>query len=148
MGGNKKISYIEVDMSIEIINLRNEKPSKIYDVRVDRQSIFGNPFKMSKESKRDEVCDKYKIYFYEELKKKGQLYFFLQSLIKLYLTHGKLRLFCWCAPKRCHTETIVEFIMEYNHSVIANEIEEIFGLGPHDRVKFYIDSIIKGDNNG
>lgn len=48
---------------IEICNLKNCKMEHVYDVRVNRKSILGNPFYMKDESKRDEVCDKYEEYF-------------------------------------------------------------------------------------
>jgi hypothetical protein len=34
----------------------------------------------------------------------------LKRLIDIYKKHGRLRLFCWCAPKKCHAETIKELI--------------------------------------
>ena len=34
----------------------------------------------------------------------------LERLKKLHVEYGKLRLFCWCAPKRCHAETIKQFL--------------------------------------
>lgn len=38
-------------------------PSKSTDVRVDRKSVLGNPYKMENESQRDKVCDLYETYF-------------------------------------------------------------------------------------
>ena len=34
------------------------------------------------------------------------------KLLRLYEKHGTLNLFCWCFPKRCHSETIKEYIIE------------------------------------
>ena len=97
---------------IEIMNLRHEKPSELYDVRVDRKSILGNPFFMEDESKRDEICDKYYIWFGKSLKNMRNTLFGeeLVRLKSIYTMHGKLRLFCWCAPKRCHGETIRNYL--------------------------------------
>lgn len=103
-------------MSIEIYNLRKQKPTQPYDVRVDRQSVLGNPFFMKDESQRDSVCDKYQMYFDKQIiddtvfakEFKNEL----QKLISIYKQHGKLRLFCWCFPLRCHAETIRNYILE------------------------------------
>ena len=95
---------------IVIKNLRNETPSKAWQVRVDRRSVLGNPFYMATEAQRDEVCNKYAVYFEEQFKNNEM---FKNELRRLYLLHkhyGKLELFCWCAPKRCHAETIKKFL--------------------------------------
>ena len=98
---------------IEIKNLRNEKPINPWDVKVDRSSFFGNGFKMKDESERDKVCEQYKKWFYDELfdsTMQAEL-FFLKDILEKY---GKLNLFCWCAPKRCHAETIKEYLESRN----------------------------------
>ena len=41
----------------------------MFDVRVDRKTIFGNPFRIEDESLRDDALDKYQDYFYERIKK-------------------------------------------------------------------------------
>ena len=96
---------------IKIKNLRRNQPSKDYDIKVDRSSPLGNPFYMEDESKRDKVCDKYHIWFYKDKHKIA----FYQELFKLketYKKFGKLNLFCWCNPKRCHAETIKQYLEE------------------------------------
>lgn len=92
---------------IEICNLRKEKPTHPYDIRVDRQSVLGNPFIMRSESERDKVCDEYEEYFYRRLKDCATM----RRVINCYKEYGKLRLFCWCSPKRCHAETIRDYIL-------------------------------------
>lgn len=91
---------------IEICNLRNEKPKYSYDIKVDRSSVLGNPFVMKTEADRDRVCDEYEEYFYKRLKDCTTM----QRIIDFYKEYGKLRLFCWCYPKRCHAETIKRYI--------------------------------------
>jgi len=91
---------------IEIMNLRNTKPSQVYDVKVDRSSVLGNPFPMRAEWMRDEVCDKYNLWFLKQSKHQPKFIAELNLLLRVYKEHGRLRLFCWCAPKRCHAETI------------------------------------------
>ena len=104
---------------IEICNLRNEKPSQPYDVVVDRTSVLGNPFYMKNENERDTVCESYdkrlKIIvgsWIEDKELKNRAMFTeIYRLVQIYKDHGKLRLFCWCAPKRCHVESIRDFIL-------------------------------------
>lgn len=102
-------------MQIEIVNLRYEKPSKPYDVRVCRPSILGNPFVMKhgvEEHKRNEVCDRYEEYFHNQLSDNKMFQEEVAHIVQLLQYFGQVRLFCWCAPKRCHAETIVDFIMK------------------------------------
>jgi hypothetical protein len=79
---------------------------------VDRSSVLGNPFYMQTERQRNEVCDEYAEYFKQQLFKNQAFVDELQRLITVYRHYGKLELFCWCAPKRCHAETIREFIIK------------------------------------
>ena len=97
---------------VNIINLRLQKPENPWDVRVDRSSVLGNPFKMKEESQRDEVCDKYDAYFAEQLRENPAVQKEIQRILALHQTHGELNLFCWCAPKRCHAETVRRHILQ------------------------------------
>jgi hypothetical protein len=99
---------------IDICNLRHNKPKYEYDFKVDRSSILGNPFILGKDGDRDTVCELYKQYFKEKILSKDKKFGNeLEKLIEAYSTHKKLRLFCWCSPKRCHAETIKELIEKY-----------------------------------
>ena len=101
-------------MSIEIMNLRNTKPSQPYDVYIDRRSPLGNPYPMTKPTDfgigcdRANVCNRYQKWFNTTIQHKRNLVFNqeLARLQAIYKKHGKLRLFCWCAPLRCHGLTI------------------------------------------
>jgi hypothetical protein len=83
-----------------------------FDIRVDRKTIFGNPFHMTIESQRNYVCDKYEEYFQDQLKSNTEFKQSIDELVCLHKRHGKLNLFCWCAPKRCHAETIKAYILK------------------------------------
>ena len=61
---------------------------------------------MTGESERDAVCGSYEEWF----RKNPSLYNELERLKKLYAEHGRLNLFCWCAPKRCHAETVKQYL--------------------------------------
>jgi hypothetical protein len=108
--GSCKITFLGDMIIIEIMNLRNGKPSKIYDVRVDRKSAYGNTVSyMANECERDKACDAYKAWFDDYIEGGGQKF---ERLVSLYQRFGKLRLFCWCSPKRCHAETIRGYILK------------------------------------
>ena len=92
---------------IELCNLRNTKPVHPYDVKVDRSSVLGNPFKTGT---RDQECDQYAEYFPKQIDINPAFKAELQRLWKLHKEHGKLRLFCWCVPLRCHSITIKAFL--------------------------------------
>lgn len=98
---------------IEICNLSIEKPTYLYDIKICRGvSELGNPFLLKDECDRDFVCDLYEKYFQTQIEN-NNLFFMdeLNCLMRLYKKHGQLRLFCWCAPKRCHAETIRDYIL-------------------------------------
>ena len=98
-------------MSIEIRNMKTTKPSNaVWDFRVDRTSPVGNPLYMRDESMRDEVCDRYKNYFYGQLESNAKFKEYLQAMLCALKQYGKLYLYCWCAPKRCHAETIKKWL--------------------------------------
>lgn len=72
-----------------------------FDVRIDRQTRWGNPFPMRKESDRDEVIKKYRHYLWQEIKS-GKI-----TLEDLAALHGK-RLGCHCAPRPCHGDVLAK----------------------------------------
>ena len=95
---------------IEICNLRNEKPVNPYDIYVDRRSVLGNPYPDRDGKSRDLVCDRYEDHFTYKSRTDNRFQRELGRLLAIYEYHGKLRLFCWCAPKRCHAETIKRWL--------------------------------------
>ena len=100
---------------IEVVNLKQLKDVKDgIVIRVDRKSVLGNPFYMHDESERDKVCDEYQTYFDKKVNEKTDENFMneLRRIYKL-AKHNKVYLACWCAPKRCHAETIKAFIEQY-----------------------------------
>ena len=73
---------------------------------IGRGSVLGNPFKMETEADRDMVCDAYDAWFREQIKAQNEdicnELFRLMDIAK----NGTLILGCFCAPKRCHGQTI------------------------------------------
>lgn len=87
-------------------------------VFVGRGSLFGNPFNPSdgkdlsklSDKGRDEVCDKYEEFFPVELKRNPEFRSAVIYLVKKALSDGELVLGCFCSPKRCHAETIKDYV--------------------------------------
>lgn len=99
---------------IRIVNLRNYKLNEgEVLIKVDRSSVLGNPFYMSDESKRDEVCDKYYNYFCNKVNIKDIA--FMNELRRIYKIAkvNDVALGCWCFPKRCHSEVIKSFLDKF-----------------------------------
>ena len=103
-------------MAITIVNIRNlrTEQNKGIVIRVDRTSVLGNPFYMHTEAERDKVCNEYEAYFNKKVTEKTDIAFMneLRRIYKLAKEHD-ICLACWCAPKRCHAETIKKFIEKY-----------------------------------
>ena len=102
---------------IKIINMRSGEQLKlgVPIIRVDRTTALGNPFYMADETQRDKVCDQYQEYFNKKVKEKTDKRFMneLRAIYKIAKEEGDIYLACWCAPKRCHAETIKAFIEQY-----------------------------------
>lgn len=67
-----------------------------------RPSPLGNPFVMRSEKDRDIVCDKYEKWF---LERHSELRPHLRAILAK--ADGRdIELECFCAPRRCHCDTI------------------------------------------
>ena len=89
----------------EVVNIRNVDKSEI-DVYIDRRSKFGNPFKLAKdggEFTREGSIEAYQAWFLDKIDEDPE---FRESVKEL---EGKT-LGCWCKPKACHGDVIVEFL--------------------------------------
>ena len=99
---------------IKVANIRTFKPDGSIAVKVDRTSPLGNPYTLTRESARDLVCDKYDVYF-QKRKNSTILSGFASELARLRALSktNDITLLCWCAPKRCHAETIKQYLDDY-----------------------------------
>ena len=79
----------------KIVHCKKEK----YDIYIGRPSKWGNPFEVGKDGTRKEVIEKYKKYILSNKK----------LLNSLYELEGKT-LGCWCKPKPCHGDILVDLI--------------------------------------
>lgn len=79
----------------QVVHCKRDK----YDVYIGRPSKWGNPYEIGADGSRKEVIEKYRnwIVTQEDL---------MNSLEEL---RGKI-LGCWCAPKHCHGDVLVELL--------------------------------------
>lgn len=76
-----------------VVNIKSGK----CDVRIDRSTKWGNPFRIGIDGNRDQVCDKHAEW--------------IQTQPRLLAALGELkgkRLGCWCKPLRCHGDTLAK----------------------------------------
>lgn len=88
--------------------------SETGSTNVGRPTPLGNPFHMRRESDRDSVCDDYENWFNQKIKDLDPIV--LNELRKLFIigkNQGYLKLGCYCAPRRCHADTIAKFLKNY-----------------------------------
>lgn len=109
-------------MNIRIVNLRNYvmTDDEIL-IRLDRSNkVLGNKFIMNNESQRKVVCEQYERWFYEQIVKQNEdVRDELRRIFMIIKNNKKVAFGCWCAPKRCHTETILNYLKPH---LIANDI--------------------------
>jgi len=72
-----------------------------YDIRIDRRTKWGNPFKEGRDGTREAVIAKYEAW----IKTQPALMAALPEL------RGKV-LGCWCAPKPCHGNVLARLAGE------------------------------------
>ena len=101
VGGNKK-------------TITGKRPNTFY-LLCDRTTVVGNPFFMKTEKERNEVCEKYEAYFWKTLVHKTEVVEYLQQALDALASGRDGCLVCWCAPKRCHTATIANYLIGLSH---------------------------------
>lgn len=80
-------------MTTTVVNLRREP----FDVRVDRQSKWGNPFVIGKDGDRFQVIAKYRRWILRQ-----------PELIAALPELKDKRLGCFCHPMICHGDVLAE----------------------------------------
>lgn len=79
-------------------NLRTD-PMGEGDVRIDRRTVFGNPFVLGRDGDRDRVIGLYRADLWRRIRAHPGFRARVREL------RGR-RLFCWCAPLECHGTTL------------------------------------------
>jgi hypothetical protein len=80
-----------------VVNINYED----YDIFIGRPSIWGNPFIIGKHGTREQVIEKYREYVLSN-----------PSLMAMLPELRGKRLGCYCAPKPCHGDILVELLEE------------------------------------
>lgn len=96
----------------EVVSMRNG--NKNFDVRIDRQSKWGNRHYMNDDSpaERDRVCDDHEKELWEKIDNGDITISELEKEL-----YGK-RLGCWCKPKRCHGDALAN-AAEWAHRLMC-----------------------------
>jgi len=84
-------------MSIRVVHFKKSK----YDIYIGRPSKWGNPFTIGEDGTREEVIKKYRDWITTQP----------DLLLALPELKDKI-LGCWCAPKSCHGDVLVELIKD------------------------------------
>lgn len=72
---------------------------------------LGNPFPMREESERDKVCDDFEAYFRKKIAQRDPVIMGeLARVVEKAFMNGGVKLGCYCAPRRCHGNTIKSFL--------------------------------------
>ena len=87
-------------MKTRIVN----KYKQPFDVYIGRGSKWGNPFKIDSANNRDTVIERYRHWITD-----GDGKHLLHELHEL---KGKI-LGCYCAPKPCHGDVLIELVNRY-----------------------------------
>lgn len=89
-------------MSTKLINYRTYNLDRSKVTPIDRRSIFGNPFPLSKYSREESILQ-YSVWFYRQLEFRPD---FVEAVKKL---KGHT-LGCWCIPLPCHGDVIIKYL--------------------------------------
>ena len=94
--------------NVRVCNIHHGTQDGVY---IGRPSPLGNPYTVFSPRDRDFVCDLYEDWFVDRVQKDDPAV--MAELVRLHQTgkqHGYLKLQCYCAPRRCHGDTIKDFI--------------------------------------
>ena len=86
---------------------------EVYNILIDRTTKWGNPFVIGKDGNRLDVISKYKewldVWIINNKKVVIRGYSNKWVCEHLYLLKDKI-LACWCKPKSCHGDVLIELI--------------------------------------
>jgi len=77
----------------KVVHLKREP----FDIRIDRQTEWGNPFIIGRDGTREQVIEKYRRWLLTQK----------ELLDKIHTLKGKV-LGCWCKPAACHGDVLAE----------------------------------------
>lgn len=82
------------------------------NIKIDRSSPLGNPFKIREGATRDQVCDQYRDYLADAYLRDYAIRGAIRRIEQAVRGGQSVNLQCWCFPKRCHGGEIKAFIEE------------------------------------
>jgi Domain of unknown function (DUF4326) len=92
-----------------MIRIENKKHYRGDGVYIGRPSLLGNPFKIGKDGTREEVTALYRVWLWEQIKRRGAVYQELKRLAAI-ARQGDLVLICWCKERDkdvgCHGDPV------------------------------------------
>lgn len=99
---------------VRVVNLKNyELKDNEVLIKVDRSTPVGNPYYWREDGLyADEAYYIYEPYFYKKVKEAGAFRDYVAHIYRTALKQD-VALGCWCAPKRCHADTIAAFINQF-----------------------------------
>lgn len=92
----------------------NQSIDGYISVRCDRKTPLGNPYYMHTESERNLVCDNYTQWLGVAYANNYPITIkpAIDSITNRVLSGHNVLLQCWCAPKRCHCDSIKSFVLK------------------------------------
>jgi len=106
---------------------RHNEPGAVYIGRAmprlnRKASPLANPFRMRSEADRDEVCNRYEDWLQDQLAAENEAVCNeIDRLTALAHQQGGLTLGCFCAPKRCHGDSIKRVINQQLLPIVLAE---------------------------
>ena len=94
-----------ITFDTQVINIR-PRGNPRDAVLIDRQTKWGNPFKITQNVSRNEVIKKFEQYFRRDFDK------FYPHLVKELAGYT---LACWCAPEKCHGDVLAYYANYFGH---------------------------------
>lgn len=99
--------------NIEVVSKRERgfRP-EAWDIYCGRPGPYGNPFVLKNEhddAERNKVCDLFEAWLAEH---DGVMDELRAEVAKKQAQFGKVRLVCWCTPRRCHVASYVKRLVE------------------------------------
>lgn len=123
---NDLFTFLSSSIQVIHVDAYQRLPHQVYCGRANpyykfKESPLSNPIALPSENQRNKVCDAYGLYLIDKIENSDQAIMTeLMKLRELYCKHGKLDLVCWCAPKRCHCDTIKHIMDTSMDTAIRN----------------------------
>jgi Domain of unknown function (DUF4326) len=98
----------------KVINLRDKERDRVYE-RIDRITMWGNPFIIEIHGNRDTVVDAHLYWLNRWVEDREEIIITIGEkrfsnkwvMENIELLKGK-DLACWCAPERCHGDNLLK----------------------------------------